>query len=264
MKTKSGFLTIIALLAISNALIFGYPGGVSGYTKKSGNAGCGCHGSNYLNTTVLVKITGPDTLAAGATGAYTVRVSGGPSTKAGVDISASAGTFSAVSNLKLLSGELTHSSAKSYINGGVDFTFKYTAPSTVGAQTLYATGSSKKHWNWAANKSITVVSATSIINTDKQTAAHYAINGCYPNPFNNETRISLSLATDCQVELNLYDISGRFLQHVYNGSIVGGTNNLPVVMNNRAAGVYFVQVLATDNTTGKIVLHSTQRLVYLK
>ncbi|MBI2419604.1 MAG: T9SS type A sorting domain-containing protein [Ignavibacteriales bacterium] len=264
MKSKIKFLSVLVLLAATTSFIFGYPGGVSGYTKKSGNAGCSCHGSSYLNTTVLVKITGPDTLAAGATGAYTVRVSGGPSTKAGVDISASVGTLSVVSNLKLLSGELTHSSAKSYVNGGVDFTFKYTAPSAIGTQTLYATGSSKKYWNWAVNKTITVVSATSVNGRDKQPVANYVLNGCYPNPFNNETRVSLYLATGCTVKLNLFDISGRFVKQVFNGNVYSGTSNLPVVMENQAAGIYFAEVSAQDNVTGNIVLHGTQRLVYLK
>lgn len=144
-----------------------YPGGAAGYTRKSGTAGCSCHGSSYFNTTVLVKIAGPDTVIVNQTYDYTVTVSGGPSTKAGVDIAASTGALTAVSSyLKAMSGELVHTTSVSYSNGGVVFSFKYTAPATASNQTLYATGSSKKYWNFAADKPIVVKTASTVLQSN--------------------------------------------------------------------------------------------------
>ncbi|MBI5727425.1 MAG: hypothetical protein HY965_06210 [Ignavibacteriales bacterium] len=155
---------LITLLCSAVIELHAYPGGVSGYTRKSGTAGCSCHGSSYYNTTVLVQISGPDTVITGQTYNYTVRVSGGPSTKAGVDIASSIGALTPVSSyLKLMNGELTQTSSTNYVSGGVDFNFKYTAPATAGNQTLYATGSSKKYWNFATDKPLVVRTESSTL-----------------------------------------------------------------------------------------------------
>lgn len=161
------FVMLIIALCSSVIELYAYPSGVSGYTRKSGTAGCSCHGSNYYNTTVLVQISGPDTVIVGQTYNYTVRVSGGPSTKAGVDIASSIGALTPVSSyLKLMSGELTQTNSTSYVSGGVDFNFKYTAPATAGNQILYATGSSKKYWNFAADKPIVVRTESSTLQSN--------------------------------------------------------------------------------------------------
>lgn len=260
---RNSVLAVSFILIIFSISVYGYPGGAAGYTKKSGTSGCSCHGSSYFNTTVLVQITGPDTVVAGSVTTYTVRVSGGPSTKAGVDIAASTGALTAVTNLKAMSGELTHSTGVSYVSGGVNFTFKYTAPAATSTQTLYATGSSKKYWNFAVNKTVTVISATGVAANDAAEKS-YALLGCYPNPFNNQSRLSVKLASDCQVEVNLYDISGRFVQQVFTGNVQSGNKNLPVLMTNQSSGIYIVSISATDNATGVRVLNSSQRLVYIK
>lgn len=258
-------LFVVGLLFVGYTVSFGYPGGAAGYTQKSGTAGCGCHGSSYKNTSVLVQITGPDTVKAGAVNTYTVRVSGGPSTKAGVDIAASSGSLAAVSTyLKALSGELVHSSAVTYTSGGVDFTFKYTAPSTVGKQTLYATGSSKKYWNFASNKTITVVSATGIDAQQNSTATDFSLVGCYPNPFNNQTKIALALASEAFVECDVYDINGRWVSKPFSGVLTAGNKNLPLMMHNEASGVYFLLVRAENPVTGQVKFLKTERIAYLK
>lgn len=161
MKKLVTVLTFI-LLASTSALL-AYPGGVSGYTKKSGTAGCGCHGSSYYSSSVYVAIAGPDTVSPNATVTYTVTVTSTLATRGGCDIAASSGTLSPVSSyLKSLSGELTHSTSASYSGGSVSFSFTYKAPATPGAQTIYATGSAKKYWNFAPNKTITVMDPTAV------------------------------------------------------------------------------------------------------
>ncbi|MCE1188232.1 MAG: hypothetical protein LWX56_03745 [Ignavibacteria bacterium] len=165
MKLRALLLLLISMIVVISSSAWAYPGGVSGYTRKNGTTGCSCHGSSYYNTTVLVQITGPDTVQPGQTVNYTVRVSGGPATKAGVDIAASNGTLAPVSTyLQSMSGELTHNASTNYSGTGVDFTFKYTAPAASGTQTLYATGSSKKYWNFASDKQI-VIAANNVLNS---------------------------------------------------------------------------------------------------
>jgi hypothetical protein len=162
-RTTKIILTISILFFFAAETINAYPSGISGATKKSGNSGCGCHGSSYFNTTVSVIIDGPDTLYVNQTGTYTVTVSGGPNTKAGVDIAASNDNLVPVSTyLKVLNSELTHTSAVNYVSGQVVFEFSYTAPDTALPQIIYATGSSRKYWNWAENKPIVVLPVTPV------------------------------------------------------------------------------------------------------
>lgn len=150
------FALLIPVLFCSTG--YGYPGGISGRTLKTSTAGCGgsgCHGT-APNTSVSVVLNGPATLAPGQTAGYTVTVSGSSGTTGGVDIAASQGTLAPVSSyLRLLSGELVHSQRVAIPS---TYQLNYTAPTTTGSQTLYATGKSNafSSWNFATNFQITV------------------------------------------------------------------------------------------------------------
>lgn len=142
------FSLTLFLFSVMSSLLFAYPGGVSGYTKKGPNPGCGCHTSN-VSSSVTLTFSGPTTLNTGETGNYSVlmtytsNITGG-----GMDIAASSGTLAKVDNrLKVLNGELTQPSKQTGTTQLV-WNFKYTAPSTAGQQTLYATGCAvKNRWN---------------------------------------------------------------------------------------------------------------------
>ncbi|MCE1189697.1 MAG: DUF5689 domain-containing protein [Ignavibacteria bacterium] len=155
-------LAIVAIV-LSSVLVYGYPSGVSGYTLKTSTSSCGsCHGTS-ANSSVKVVISGPTSLATGATGNYTCTITYSTLSGTGVDIAASSGSLIASdSRLKVLSSELTHK-AKVSGSGSVAFTFQYTAPTSAGVQTLYATGcGAKSYWNHASNFSVTVTAANSL------------------------------------------------------------------------------------------------------
>jgi len=160
-------MIFILVITISNFL-WGYSGGITGRTLKGPEPGCSCHNSNP-SPSVNAVINGPSTLAPGQTGAYTVSISGGPLMRAGVNIASSLGSLSPVSGsgLVLEANELKHSSPKSPSGGVVTFSFNYTAPPTIGTQTIYATAnsvnfngnSSGDQWNHASNFTINVSNA---------------------------------------------------------------------------------------------------------
>ena len=105
----------------------------------------GCHSVNPSAATPTVEISGPTTLAAGATGDYTLIIRGGAAVKAGMNVAVSnnGGTLSTVGNdLKLLSGELTHTAPKDFANNEARFDFKLVAPSAAGTSKLFASGNS--------------------------------------------------------------------------------------------------------------------------
>ncbi|MCE1190111.1 MAG: T9SS type A sorting domain-containing protein [Ignavibacteria bacterium] len=170
---KSGYffpkqLGILAIVSLIAATSIASLNGITGRTPKSGTSGCSCHGN--LSSAVGVVIAGPDTLQPGATGQYTVTITGGPLVKGGVDIAVSTGTLVAGTGLKLSGGELTHSTPMAASSGKVVFSFSYKAPATTGTATMYSTGNSVNNnqsesgdqWNFSANKTITVKTAAAV------------------------------------------------------------------------------------------------------
>ncbi|MFH1735505.1 MAG: T9SS type A sorting domain-containing protein, partial [bacterium] len=79
----------------------------------------------------------------------------------------------------------------------------------------------------------------------------------YPNPFNAAINANLTLPTVSNVELSLYDVSGRLIATLADRWFTSGTHRLQFDAGNLAAGVYF---LHAETVGGPLI----QKLVYLK
>src|SRR5512142_1840027 len=84
----------VFVLAFACYLAYAYSTGITGQTKKnSQTAGCGakvsggggCHGTSP-SASIVVSLSGPTTLPVGATGTYTISVSGATTSGGGCDI----------------------------------------------------------------------------------------------------------------------------------------------------------------------------------
>lgn len=64
-----------------------------------------------------------------------------------------------------------------------------------------------------------------------------------PNPFNPETRIKLELADDAYVSLKIYNISGREVSDLVNGSLKEGRYEFSFNASGLATGIYFVNLI---------------------
>jgi hypothetical protein len=181
----------------------------TGRTLKSGSGGCGnCHASQ--TSTVTVAVSGPDTLASGTDGSYSVTISGGSGSSVCVDIATSAGTLkTADANLKLSSSELITNGVKKYASGSYTYNFKLAAPATQQTVTLYATGmSTKSTYNFAPNKTVVVTNISGIDKPSVGSPAFIALSQNYPNPFASGTNIGFTLTQRAAVRLAVYDVSG--------------------------------------------------------
>jgi len=139
MNTKSLLALAVVYSVASTALA--YSSGAAGYSKQGCNGGCHSGG-----TTPTVALGGPSTLAAGASGAFTLTISGASSSCTGIDVSTSAGSLAVSGSdgpseqMSLFpSGEVVNSSAASFSGSSQVYTFHATAPSS-GTFTLYAAG----------------------------------------------------------------------------------------------------------------------------
>lgn len=241
-------LTILTTIFLFIAFIINvnaYPNGVSGYTLKTNASGCGsCHSTHSsASSFVLVNISGPATLLPNETGSYSVTISGGAGENVGVDIASSLGTLNKFdNNLKLSSGELVHTSPKSYSSGQYVFNFEYTAPATAGDQIIYATGMGKKQeWNFASNFTVSV--------TDPFIEAPTALSAIFASE--PERRIELNWTDNSDNEDNFIidqkiGISGSFIQYATVGA---NTTSFFDTLNIQDTTNYFYRVYASNTET---------------
>ena len=164
----------LAIAAIVTLPAHAYPNGYTGRTATN-SGGCGsCHST--LSGTTTVVLSGPSTLAPGATGSYTCVVTHDPAfsgtSHAGIDIavktapngSTDAGTLAASgADLKKSGNELTHPSAKTMSGdpSTTSFAFTWTAPTAAGTYAMQAiaivtNGGKPGTWGWATPLSVNV------------------------------------------------------------------------------------------------------------
>ncbi len=76
----------------------------------------------------------------------------------------------------------------------------------------------------------------------------------YPNPFNSQTRLEYDLPTTGPVSIRLYDIQGRMVKELFQGSQAVGRHQMLLRGDGLASGVYFVRVEAGGESEVRKVL----------
>jgi hypothetical protein len=91
--------------------------------------------------------------------------------------------------------------------------------------------------------------------TDQDIPLEYASVRNYPNPFNPTTNIVLKLQTAEKGSLDIFDLNGRKLESLANGSLPAGTHQYKWDATKYPSGIYFC-VLRTQKytSTAKLVL----------
>jgi hypothetical protein len=77
-------------------------------------------------------------------------------------------------------------------------------------------------------------------------AEDYSIGASYPNPFNPACIVPLNLAVSANVNVVLYDINGRLIRELHNGSLAAGSHDLKIDGANLATGIYLVKIRIND------------------
>ncbi len=83
----------------------------------------------------------------------------------------------------------------------------------------------------------------------------FAITGLYPNPFNSSTSISYSLPQSQQVNMNLYDMSGRLIETLYDEFQSVGNHSVLWDSRDFGSGIYLMQLqTVTETKTAKLIV----------
>ena len=85
--------------------------------------------------------------------------------------------------------------------------------------------------------------------------ASYALRQNYPNPFNPSTTISFDLPENVFVSLRVYDITGREVRNLVEGTFPAGSYSINADFSNLASSIYFYRLTAgTFSELKKMVL----------
>ncbi len=85
----------------------------------------------------------------------------------------------------------------------------------------------------------------------EETPSNYELIWNYPNPFNATTSIQFSLKHSDDVTLSIYDIGGRLIKSVYDGSLSAGLHSVIWDGSNQSgetasSGIYFYRLQTSD------------------
>jgi hypothetical protein len=68
----------------------------------------------------------------------------------------------------------------------------------------------------------------------------------YPNPFNPSTTIPVSISEFQKVKVDVYDMTGRLVRSVFNGTLPTGNHALSVNLEDLASGVYMYRLQTNE------------------
>ena len=78
-----------------------------------------------------------------------------------------------------------------------------------------------------------------------------------PNPFSNTATFDVNLAQNADVEISVYDITGKKVETVHDGEMNAGKSQIVWTPENLADGVYFVQMVIDGSVTTKRIVHTS-------
>jgi hypothetical protein len=93
--------------------------------------------------------------------------------------------------------------------------------------------------------------------------AEYALRANYPNPFNPSTTIKFDLPENSNVSLVVYDVLGRKVAELENGTKEAGYHSAVWSGDGLSSGVYFARFTATD-ANGNLRLSKVNKLLLAK
>ena len=266
MKYTTLLITIFTSVIIYAAVK--YPTGIIGTTKLNGE-GCNCH-STDADSTVSVWITGPDTLQVGQSGTFTIHLTGGPKVKGGYNVAALLGSLMAVDTFsQKIDVELTHKLPRQFpVNDTLSWQFEYTAPSSVGTDTIYSVAQSVNgdeiptdddKWNFGDNFLVTIVPPVKVDIEPKLENIGFELMQNYPNPFNPSTRIQYRVSSSSNVSLKVYNSLGSEVATLVNEYKSVGIYEVEFsatsVGQQLASGIYYYKLeIENYNQTKKMLL----------
>ena len=96
---------------------------------------------------------------------------------------------------------------------------------------------------------------TGLNQTTNEIPENFRLHQNFPNPFNPTTQIVFEIPVSTNVNLKVYDVSGRVVSVLVNETLASGKFNIPYDASELSSGIYFCVLQAGDfYRTNKMVL----------
>jgi hypothetical protein len=92
----------------------------------------------------------------------------------------------------------------------------------------------------------------------------FALYQNYPNPFNPATKIKFDVPKSGNIQLNIYDISGRLVSTLFNKTIKAGRYEIDFDGKNLSSGVYFYRIAIHSDKLVTEDYTETKKMVLIK
>jgi hypothetical protein len=83
-----------------------------------------------------------------------------------------------------------------------------------------------------------------VVTVQAEIPAEFALHGNYPNPFNPSTEIRFDLPEAVEVSLHVYDVTGRMVARLVEGSMAAGTHRVTFDASGLSSGLYLYRIQA--------------------
>ena len=83
----------------------------------------------------------------------------------------------------------------------------------------------------------------------------FSLHKPYPNPFNNTISIPITSGIKSDVVIEIFDISGRKIETIFNGQIQPGKKDLQWNANNASSGIYLIHSLINGESSYEKIMH---------
>ncbi|MFO7888999.1 MAG: putative Ig domain-containing protein [bacterium] len=119
-------------------------------------------------------------------------------------------------------------------------TLSGTAPGTA-RDTSFSLIASDGELSDTLNVTLIVTDQTSVVFYNAVPTS-YSLLPIFPNPFNPQTHIKIGLPEETYVTIYIYDINGRIIEKIYEGTLEPGYHNFVWNAVDKPSGTYFIKV----------------------
>lgn len=98
---------------------------------------------------------------------------------------------------------------------------------------------------------------TNVLDIQNENKPNYILLKNYPNPFNSSTNIVFEISNDCEVKINIYNVSGIQVESILKEIKSAGMHSINWTPNKLPSGIYICHVTAGD-------FHGIQKMVLLE
>jgi len=145
--------------------------------------------------------------------------------------------------------------------GSVSRTFFYNGPCKTIVSSIYLGGIVESTYPWVQYRAASGylwkigIANTGIYQVDPKLPTDFALAGNYPNPFNPVTTIEFQLPNASEVEVSIYDVTGKRVETLVNERLDGGVYKVAWNASSMPSGVYFARMTAGEfSATHKVML----------